>query len=90
MQLHQLPFALLFGVVYVLYHNLYRYWRTRTLLYFFLNWERPDATRTLLLLLAFFGGCYSLGFLLSALLRPHAWGPPCLALALVSIMRVRP
>ena len=89
-QLHQLPLALLFGCLYVTYHNGWRYQRTRTLLYFFLNWTRPDATRTLVVLLALFGGCYWVGYAASALLRPRAWGAPCFALALLSIMRVRP
>ena len=51
-QLAQLPIALLFGIAYVTYHNTYRYYKTRTLLYFFLNPTRDDALRVSGLLLA--------------------------------------
>ena len=87
--LAQLPFALLFGIGYLAWHNTWRYRTTRTVLYFFLNWERDDALQVLVCLLALFGGCYTLGYAVSSHLRPHLAGRACLALALVAIMRVR-
>jgi len=88
--LHQLPFALLFGCAYVLYHNGYRYRATRTLLYFFLNWTREDSLKILMCLLAFFGACYTGSFGVSALLAAgYVWAPPAVALGLVSIMKFR-
>ena len=85
----QMPLSLLFGLVYVAYHNGYRFARTRTLLYFFLNWTRPDAYRIVGVLLALFGACFGIVYGVSAHLRTRAWGAPLLAAALVAIMRVR-
>jgi hypothetical protein len=69
--------------------NRWRYDKTRTLLYYFLNWTRPDAYLTMAVLLALFGGCFSLGHVASNVLRPHARGAVGLALALMAITRVR-
>jgi hypothetical protein len=89
--LHQLPLALSFGVLYLCYHNGFRFLKTRTLLYFFLNWTRPDALRILLVLLGTFGAFFTSGHVLSLALRKYTtWGPAALALALASIMKVRP
>ena len=88
--LAQLPCSLLFGLCYVGFHNGWRYEKTRTLLYFFLNWAREDAIRNVGALLVLFGGCYLVGVGVSGWLRPRAWGAPCLAIALAAIMKLRP
>ena len=89
-RLHELPLSLLLGLTYVGYHNGWRYAKTRTLLYFFLNWTRDDAYKIVAGLLALFGTCFTMGHLVSARLRMHAWGAPVLAVALISIMKLRP
>ena len=136
--LYRLPFAVLFGLAFLVWHQTLRFQRTRTLLCerpstrrhaatrgaqtpaasrnlsthpprrprppprssaspaplwptdFFLNWSRPDAIRTLLVLFFAFAAYYALGYAVATYLRPTSWGAPILALLIVSIMRVRP
>ena len=85
-----LPLSLLCAISYVFYHNGYRFARTRTLLYFFLNWARDDSYTTIVALLALFGASYALGVGVSAWLRQQAWGLPCFVVGLLAIMRLRP
>ena len=87
--LHELPISLLLGVFYIFYHNGWRYAKTRTLLYFFLNWARKDAYVVVAGLLALFGSCFTCGHLVSARLRTQAWGAPVLAIGLLAIMKLR-
>ena len=47
-----IAYCLLFGATYVFWHQFVRYHRTRTLLYFFLNWQSPHALKILLALLS--------------------------------------
>ena len=56
---------------------------------FFLNWSRPDAIRTLMILFFAFAAYYALGYAFATHLRPTTWGPPVLALLLISMMRIR-
>lgn len=88
-QLEMLPIALLFGLIYVTYHNTYRYFKTRTLLYFFLNPTRDDALRIICILLASFSVAFTCGYAVSTFLRSTWWGAPCFALVLVSLMKVQ-
>ena len=84
------PFGIAFGVVYVLWHHLYRYRRTHTLLYFFLSWQSPHALKVLAALVAAFAVFFGLGVLLTEAVRPTAIGAPLTLLLVASIMRLRP
>ena len=87
---HHTPFGIAFGVVYVLWHHLYRYRRTHTLLYFFLSWQSPHALKVLAALVAAFAVFFGLGVLLTEAVRPTAIGAPLTLLLVASIMRLRP
>ena len=47
------------------WHQFVRYHRTRTLLYFFLNWQSPHALKILLALLSAIALFFGVGYLLS-------------------------
>ena len=51
------------------WHQFVRYHRTRTLLYFFLNWQSPHALKILLALLSAIALFFGVGYLLSNLVR---------------------
>jgi hypothetical protein len=87
--LADLPWSLLVGVAYVSFHHFYRYPRTRTLLYFFLNWQAPAALPIVLALVSAIGGFFAIGYGISEYLRPQPWGPPAVLLASALIMLVR-
>lgn len=93
-QLHvdvrDIAYCLLFGATYVFWHQFVRYQRTRTLLYFFLNWQSPHALKILLALLSAIALFFGVGYLLSEHLRGTRWGAQVALLGLLCIMRVRP
>ena len=90
LDIHHTPFGVAFGFAYVLWHHLYRFRRTHTLLYFFLSWQSPHALRVLAALVAAFAAFFGLGVLLTEVVRPSAIGAPLTLLLVASIMRLRP
>ena len=84
-----IAYCLLFGATYVFWHQFVRYHRTRTLLYFFLNWQSPHALKILLALLSAIALFFGVGYVLSEHLRGTRWGAHVALLGLLCIMRVR-
>ena len=85
-----LPYCLLFGSTYVCFHHFWRYPRTRTLLYFFLNWQwGKKAPAIVVALLSAMAAFFLVGWLISEVLRERAWGPPVVLLGNFLIMRLR-
>ena len=84
-----IAYCLLFGAAYIFWHQFVRYYLTRTLLYFFLNWQSPHALKILLSLLSAIALFFGVGFVISEHLRAAAWGPQLALLGVASIMRVR-
>lgn len=84
-----IAYCLLFGAAYVFWHQFVRYRLTRTLLYFFLNWQSPHALKILLALLSAIAAFFGVGYLISEHLRGTQWGPHIALLGLLCIMRVR-
>ena len=85
-----IPLCVIFGTLYVCFHHFVRYPRTRTLLYFFLNWQWGAKSAVIIVALlsaivAFFG----VGLLISEVLRQQWWGPPVVLIANALIMRLR-
>lgn len=85
-----MPYVLLIGVVYTTYHHYIRYPHTRTLLYQFLNWQHPLAAVILLALLAAIGLFFAFGAYVSETLRQATpWGPVAVLGLQLLVMRVR-
>ena len=84
-----LPFAPIFGLAYLIFHNSYRYAKTRTLLYFFLNWQGPHALKILVCLALGMAAFFAFG-LAVAQLRDSATGAVALLVGARCIMRFRP
>lgn len=91
MSLTDMPYTVLLGCAYVVFHHHVRYRYTRTLLYFFLNWKHKHALKILLALLGAVSAFFAIGVFVSEHLR-HAtpWGPPLVIAANLAIMRFRP
>lgn len=84
-----LPFAPMFGLAYLIYHNSYRYAKTRTLLYFFLNWQGKHALKILICLALGMSAFFVFG-LVVVQLRDSAVGVTALLAGARFIMRFRP
>lgn len=84
-----LPFAVLFGLVYIFFHQVIRWHITHTMLYFFLTWQGPHALKVYTALCAALSLFFVFGWLIAETLRPKPWGPPLVLLLALAIMRVR-
>ena len=71
------------------FHQFVRYPCTRTLLYFFLNWQGKHPFLTLVALISAIGVFFVAGVVVSEVLRPQPWGPPVVLIASMLIMLVR-
>ena len=87
-QLTDLPYTVMFMVVYGVFHHYVRYPRTRTLLYFFLSWKFGKAPLILLALLATVASFFLVGVAVSEV-RGEPYGPPLVLLGSVLVMRLR-
>ena len=74
---------------FTLWHTTLRYDWTRTLLYFFLNWQLKGCTVWLTVLKGVMGFGLVLGFLIAEYARAAAWGPAAVAVGAVLSMRLR-
>lgn len=75
-RISDVPFCYLFGIIYCSYHHYVRYPRTRTVLYFFLNWQW--GWKSLLVIIALLSAMATflcVGVFISEVLRPTSWGP---------------
>lgn len=84
-----LPFAPIFGLAYLIFHNSYRYAKTRTLLYFFLNWQGKHALKILVCLALGMSAFFVFG-LVVVQLRDSMVGVAALLAGARLIMRFRP
>jgi len=72
----------------VLWHTTLRYDWTRTLLYFFLNWQLKGCTVWLTVLKGVMGVGLLLGWAVAEM-RTAAWGPAAVAVGLLLSVRLR-
>ena len=86
---HHLPFAILFGSAYVLWHQLVRWRLTHTLLYFFLSWKHPHTIKISFGLLALPAVYFGLTWTITEVLRPKPWGAPLVVALSLAVMRMR-
>jgi len=84
-----LPYCIIVGALYVVFHHYVRYPHTRTLLYYFLNWQHPKAPLILVVLLAAIAAFFAVGSFVSNTLRQTAYGPYLVLAVSLFIMRVR-
>ena len=84
-----IPIGLLWGSTFTLWHTTLRYDWTRTLLYFFLNWQLKGCTVWLTVLKGVMGFGLVLGYLIAEYARAAAWGPAAVAIGAVLSMRLR-
>ena len=87
-QLTDLPYTVLFMVIYGIFHHYIRYPRTRTLLYFFLSWKFKHAPLILLALLTAVATFFVVGVAVSEV-RGEPYGPPLVLMCSVLVMKLR-
>lgn len=86
--LADLPYAVLFLCVYATYHSFIRYPATRTVLYFFLNWQHPRFRLRLVSVVAALALCFAVAVGVSEL-RSYRWGAVLAVGCGLFIMRIR-
>lgn len=87
---YHLPFAVCFGLTYVIvWHQGLRWHITHTLLYFFLDWTHPHSSAIVVGLVCVLSSFFGFGWAVAELLRPTQWGPALVVGLALAVLRVR-